>query len=55
MKKIGVLGWILIGFVVGIIVGAIVGKPITVIKPLGIVSDDLEFNAPLTGPRREES
>ncbi|MEW6375413.1 MAG: dicarboxylate/amino acid:cation symporter [Thermodesulfobacteriota bacterium] len=35
MKKIGVLGWILIGFVVGIIVGAIVGKPITVIKPLG--------------------
>lgn len=35
MKKIGVLGWILIGFVVGIIVGAIVGKPVTVIKPLG--------------------
>ncbi len=35
MKKIGVLGWILIGFVVGIIVGAIVGKPIIVIKPLG--------------------
>ncbi|MBM4348902.1 MAG: dicarboxylate/amino acid:cation symporter [Deltaproteobacteria bacterium] len=35
MKKIGVLGWILIGFVVGIIVGAIVGKPIGVIKPLG--------------------
>ncbi len=35
MKKIGVLGWILIGFAVGIIVGAIVGKPITVIRPLG--------------------
>ncbi|MCS7281523.1 MAG: dicarboxylate/amino acid:cation symporter [Desulfobacterota bacterium] len=35
MKKIGVLGWILIGFVLGIIVGAIVGKPITVIRPLG--------------------
>lgn len=35
MKKLGVLEWILIGFVVGIIVGAIVGKPITVIKPFG--------------------
>jgi len=35
MKKIGVLEWILIGFVLGIIVGAIVGKPITVIRPLG--------------------
>ncbi|MGQ9647058.1 MAG: dicarboxylate/amino acid:cation symporter [Thermodesulfobacteriota bacterium] len=35
MKKLGVLEWILIGFVVGIIVGAIVGKPITVIRPLG--------------------
>ncbi len=35
MKKIGVLGWILIGFALGIIVGAIVGKPITVIRPLG--------------------
>ncbi len=37
MKKIGVLGWILIGFVVGIIVGAIVGKPIAVIRPLGTI------------------
>lgn len=35
MKKLGVLEWILIGFVLGIIVGAIVGKPITVIRPLG--------------------
>jgi len=35
MKKLGVLEWILIGFVVGIIVGAIVGKPITVVKPIG--------------------
>ncbi|NWF92837.1 MAG: dicarboxylate/amino acid:cation symporter [Syntrophaceae bacterium] len=35
MKRLGVLEWILIGFVVGIIVGAMVGKPITVIKPLG--------------------
>ncbi|MDP2872050.1 MAG: cation:dicarboxylase symporter family transporter, partial [Bacillota bacterium] len=35
MKKIGVLGWILIGFAAGIIIGAIVGKPIVVIKPIG--------------------
>jgi len=35
MKKIGVLGWILIGFALGVIVGAIVGKPIVVIRPLG--------------------
>jgi Na+/H+-dicarboxylate symporter len=35
MKRLGVLEWILIGFVVGIIVGAIVGKPITVVRPIG--------------------
>lgn len=37
MKKIGVLGWILIGFVVGILVGAIVGKPAAELRPLGTV------------------
>lgn len=35
MKRLGVLEWILIGFVAGIIAGAIVGPPIGVIKPLG--------------------
>jgi Na+/H+-dicarboxylate symporter len=35
MKKLGVLEWILIGFVVGIIAGAIFGKPIAVVRPVG--------------------
>ena len=35
MKKLGVLEWILIGFVAGIVAGAIFGKPIAVVKPIG--------------------
>jgi Na+/H+-dicarboxylate symporter len=35
MKKLGVLEWILIGFVAGIIAGAIFGKPIAVVRPIG--------------------
>lgn len=35
LKKITVMQWILIGFLLGVIVGLIVGPPIAVIKPLG--------------------
>lgn len=35
MKKLGVLEWILIGFVLGIIAGAIFGKPVAVVRPIG--------------------
>ena len=35
MKRIGLFGWILIGFAVGIIVGLIVGEPMAAVKPFG--------------------
>ncbi len=35
MKRVSLLGWILIGFAVGVIIGAIVGEPMVALRPFG--------------------